>query len=451
MKNFGQFLLLGAFALTTHFNALASQENVGLNGGNISLEKMQQEVNNIINKQFGKNYLTERASVDIKIIKSSSEDDGNVADFKMVNNDSHFKRENQQCKVSLDYSENGDIPFLGETENIKDLFAENTEEEKRYLREFVALHEHFHCEFSGIKEPIKLSGASKELNERMNYHSKGIVSLINSNIKDKYASYIDTLNENFADISAAMALIKEYGSNNKELMKTLNRLSAERHDNYLNTKIDNHFTNFGLDQLLKPENIKRVQNIKTSEEFKNIALEFANIGAEKVLIEKKGFAESAFSYKAFRDSFEYEVRQEISQQLGDLKIKGKPIMEKMETNWKPNNHKNISTDLALEVTEEINFKNFREKIQNNEISSEIFTIGSTTIQNVGEENIKRVYSDYKTTVDEFLQTVDKKHLGLAEEPTSVVLEKSAVTKQIKDLRYKYLGNKIESRQKITIK
>ena len=187
-------------------------------------------------------------------------------------------------------TQNDDILKFTEAQNIT---------QQQYQREFIALHEASHCEFSTIENPIRDSlNNSVEFTKQLNYEMKNRFTYIEKNAKGKnakYYGYIMGLHETFADTLAAIGMIKSYNSNeslqqgqitNNDLNHVLQSVIAQREANYIervgkNIIPDDHFSQESLKELLKPENLKKLSSLNTNDEIKEFALNLSNNGIQK--------------------------------------------------------------------------------------------------------------------------------------------------------------------------
>jgi hypothetical protein len=67
---------------------------------------------------------------------------------------------------------------------------------------------------------------------------------------------MNTLNESYADVSAMMALIKEYGKDDKDLQFVLKSIGTQRHEAYINAGAESHDTHVAIRKLLTQENLE---------------------------------------------------------------------------------------------------------------------------------------------------------------------------------------------------
>jgi hypothetical protein len=102
------------------------------------------------------------------------------------------------------------------------------------------------------------------------------------------------LNESYADVNAILGLIKNYesaenlkeGKISNDLNFVINSIITQREVNYLervaNNKIaDYHYTADSLKELIKPENLKKIEQLNENKDIKDFTLEIANKGTQK--------------------------------------------------------------------------------------------------------------------------------------------------------------------------
>jgi hypothetical protein len=433
MKNqFKKFLLVGALAFVSQSNALAQNND---NTQSVQqLETISTSINKIIDNQFEKGYLTERADVKINVVKPieyvqfDADPEKNKPEVKVETTDlseNHFHRKDGTCKIALSFDEKGGIPYLGLDDELKNITALKNENQKEYMRQFIALHEHFHCEFSNIQNPIQVKEKSWFFNNKINKTLKDITPVI-TGWGDNYSSYMDTLNESFADVSAKMALIKQHGIENKDLMYVLKVVETQRHDNYLERSVDTHFTNFALEELKKPENLKRVQEVNGGSEFKNLALELANTGTEKLLLDKEDLATGMFSKDAYKNSLMIETMREIKLHLTTVGV--------VDTHWNKNLEIGYIQSIAKKVTKDIDYS----KIDKNMNNSDLYDFAVKKILEFQGNDVDQKYAQYKELTDEFMSAVKEKHSDKTIKLNGGIEFKQELASKIRDLRTKFM-------------
>lgn len=201
------------------------------------------------------------------------------------------------CKVALDIN---DIVIKSErltnlTQNAE-LINKTTlknEEQKRMVGEFIAAHEHTHCDFpkNAIQVPVLNAQENQFLNSIYN-------SIGEYGVHETHINYRKLIDENFADAGAAVLMLKHYGSDNKDLQYVLSVIEAHRVNNtiegdFANT-IEEHFSHSVFAEISK--NLDKVESLQNHEQFVSYLLEVANKGAFQAVMEKKAIGvEISFS------------------------------------------------------------------------------------------------------------------------------------------------------------
>ncbi len=307
-------------------------------------QKFMGEISKIIDHQFGKGYLTERAKLNIQIEAGPSviNPDGDVATLSSQQDNlsnNQFYRLGKQCVVDLQFDSDGNSPYIGTDQELKLLSAAKNEVQKRMLREYVALHEHYHCEFSGIQNPV-VFGQDLEKNSFMVKGMRDLTPLGSA------SSYLDTVSENFSDVSAFMSLVKEYGADDPNLRYVLEVIHSQRKDNFLQSDMDVHFTHFSLEKLLQDDTLQKIESISTPEDFKKFAIELSNESAAKTFYEKNKMKKGITNDDLFYTSVMMEVAR--------LAIGDKTQEKGYEPLWQEGNGSNIITQTAQKLLQGVN-------------------------------------------------------------------------------------------------
>lgn len=346
MKYF-QFVLLGSLSLLAATQSIAESNTSNYianpsipQSSTIELSTIKNNVYSIINDQFKKGFLTEKADISINIISSELEQkDKNTYVYYIPHFDNHLSRLANGCHIFLDFNKNGLIDITENSRVLSHIHLENDTQIKMF-EQFVALHEHYHCEFGHIESPVLLDGKDQNFNQKLNYILKDQFSF--SNVSQ--FSYIDTLNENFADVSAVIALIKEYGENNSDLLSTIYSISLQRHAQYFESPNDSHITHFSLLMLLEHDNIEKILHIKNMNEFQQLALSISNKGVQQFM----QYNQAATSNFTFFDSIYDSV---LSQAINLIRYESMSEQEKKKSSfsinpWKEQIQRGLSFDMA---------------------------------------------------------------------------------------------------------
>ena len=333
MRKISKFLMVGAIGLAVGVNAMAqtnqnnSEETVRLN--NLAHHFLS-EINPLILKQYQMGTLTERADVTVSINAGTSRE----------LYDNYFYKKMGLCAVQVNFNENGDIPHLGVDGVINNLTVTKNPTQAKMARQFLALHEHNHCEFFNFKDPVIFFREQ----QKHTYVISGLKDLSKINMA---SSYMDTVNESYADVSASIALLIEYGINNQDAHQVLDAIKTQRQDNYIQKKMDAHFSHYAMEELLHPINLKRLSNFTQAYEVRDFALELANKGAAKTFYAKPQMKDATFHEKSLFASVTAEVGiLEVSNRTPDKRLPvGYETLHKY-------NQVNLVTDLAKRVASE---------------------------------------------------------------------------------------------------
>lgn len=310
MTNLTKFLAIGAIALG--FAQSTNAANLEQTNTEQLKAQISQSISQSIKKQFELGFLKEKAQVNINIlneidaanIRDMEEASAMEGNFSIVKSTSfnNLSRINNECVVNLVYDENGNLPSLINSTIIKDVTKLQNENQKTIAQKFVALHEHHHCEFTNINEPIIAFNKDSKFNSNINFLLKD-----HHNPYEK-SSYYEMLNENYADVSAALSLLKEYGTNNPDLNFVIKVLTTQRHAGYFEHAQDSHSTHFSLEQILTKDTFVKLNNVNDSQSFENLALEIANKGVQKVFVEQPDLIKATIS----KESIQYSIATNIS-------------------------------------------------------------------------------------------------------------------------------------------
>lgn len=287
MNKFNKFMVMGALALGVAVPALAQQSSNVDNTQTVK-NKVEHVINQSIKMQFDKGFLTEKVKMNLSLLDKDDikkiEEKEDVADnlaLRMSGAENQAGRLSDSCTVNIVFDKSGHMDAL---------FAKmplQNEKQNEIAQKFVALHEHFHCEFSKIDEPVIAFGKSADFQKSINYLLKEQTSIPGLG----KIAYIDILNENYGDVGAAMALLKEYGTNDKDVQYVIKSVLETRTQGYAQQALDSHYSQVSLKNLLSEENLKKLENVDGSE-FHKMALSIANIGTQDVVANHEKIASS---------------------------------------------------------------------------------------------------------------------------------------------------------------
>lgn len=316
MKNL-KFLILGAAA-----TGLLATSAMAANNEEIIKQNITSGLNKLVQEHHNNGFLKEKAALDIKFITPSKDGNADTPEnmATLIAN---------ACKVTLVFDKDGNSPKLSSEESILKTTEFKNEKQKEIMREFIALHESFHCEFANIENPIKIEGKSSDFNKKINHYLKEMYTIPIAGVGQ--IGYIDNLNENFADIAATGLLIKKYGEDNPDLKYVLNANKTQRHAQYFDNDLSSHHTHIGLNKSLSKENIDKLKNAIDGEEFKEIALKIANKSIQQLMTQRKDLTDEMLSEKAFFMGMTVSLIRYMNYNLADDKQKKE---YQLDTNWK---------------------------------------------------------------------------------------------------------------------
>lgn len=392
---------------------------------------IKDNITKIINHQFEQGYLTDKADIGVNIVKrelvrNPFSKNKNKTTMEADLSQNMAFRENGKCNIVLSFDDKGGVPYLGQDTTTQKITGLKNQQQKQYMQQFIALHEHYHCEFATNPTPIQMKGASAEEVAKVNYYLKDIHINIVDPRDDGTHGYMATLSENHSDVAAKMALIKQHGANNPDLLYALKAISTQREDGYLHRSYDTHFTHFALQELSKPENIDRLMKIDNPQDFKQMALEIANIGTEKVLLDKKTSSYAMFSETSLKDAVKTHVHQLIVEQSNGNQVS--------YNQWANNNQSSFVNDLAHRAMQGIDVKGRFEGNDENTLIKINELAKALTEKNWA--GFKPEIEKFKAVSDQFVDHVKKEHgtkLGF-EDPN----HKINLTANIKMLQQKFL-------------
>lgn len=319
-----KFLSLGAAALLAT-GLISSPVNAADQNVEQFHQDMTQHIQNVIKIQKDTGFLKESSEVVVK--------------FELGENRAQLYE--NVCRVNLSFDKDGNSPTLSEDVGIQDATKFMNPVQKEMMREFIALHESFHCEFSTISNPIHIEGKSYSFNEKVNYYLKDINTIPLPGFGK--LGYMDTLDENFADVAATGVMLKKYGKDDPNLQFVLKATQTQRHVNYLTSETDNHFTHIALKEAIDGPSADKLINAKDGDEYRKIALEVANKSVQKLMAERKDLTEEMFTPTTLQMSILTRLTRTINYQLANAEQR-KTFVNK--TDWKEGIKNGLSTELA---------------------------------------------------------------------------------------------------------
>ena len=396
--NKSKFLLLGAvaFGLVSNF-AIASNNNEDMLKKNLI-----KSINTLVQEQYDTGFLKEKAIIKLEIIKPlqnpNYEPPENVT--QIVSN---------QCQIVLAFDHNGYAPTLSQEKEIIEATSFKNEIQKEMMREFIILHENFHCEFANIENPIYLENKPKEFNEKINYYLKEMDTIPIEGLGQ--LGYIDTLAENFSDISAIALLIKKYGQENKDLQYVIKSIQIQRHAEYLTSSFDSHFTHIGIEKALSRDSLLKLINSNNGEEFKEIVLSISNKSVQKLMFQRKEMTERMFSENAFNTAIMTSFMKYINYNLANDKQKN---IYSLDNNWKNGITRGFNAQFARSILSTEDIKQLDLSFYSpGAITSQVKKTISFVSDLVKEPEVQQLmndkYKDFSIYMKEFKSTIYKQN------------------------------------------
>lgn len=378
--SFQKFVLLGAMALgmisTVQAHGNHQTNNIVSPTAAITqnISNYQQQVQNhleqTLNDNVNKHLLTQTAHINIKIVASGKTTKSTLPKIEQTNvtanelepslSENMMMRTDGACFINLTFDDYGNIPKLALHEgDILSITSLKNDTQKSMAQEFIALHEYYHCEFTAMENPVLTPGQSSSFNQQINNVFKEQVSAAAL----QRVSYIDTLNENFADTAAAMNLIMKYGLDNPDFKFVIESLKTQRHAKYFQSEYDSHFTHFSLEKVLEPQNLDKLKTLKTlidtnpsnesQKQFSQLALEIANNGTNQIIVNNPKMEDSMLS----ATSLAFSVFKNLNTLIHFNSTS--PEFRKTQTSfnmWAPGVSRGLSQNIAENLLTNINLK-----------------------------------------------------------------------------------------------
>lgn len=404
---------------------------------------IQKSVQTTIQRQADLGLFTETSDITVKIVKPQKIVEIDKKTKKKIEreeldlSENHTIRVGELCKMTLSFDELGNLPYLGHDNQLMKLTQLQNEKQKDIARKFVALHEHSHCEFSSIKDPIQLSSATPEFNKKINYFLKETeVVNVDWGSGGKELNYIKTLNESYSDVSAMVILMKEYGANDPDLKFVLKALEAQRHDSYLQKGANEHNTHVAIETLMKPENIAQIKGIDSDVKLKSFSLKMANEGVQTLMAERKEFVENGFTQENFTYSVMINMLRIIKYNIDSEEER----KQYQPTIWKEGIEPGLAYEVAKEFLSDIdlskyNFDNKKEVPGKQKVMPIDFTT-EIMLKPAESKVMENIYKQYKETTNEFKEAVYKEHTQVIDFGKDI--SKEDIMKRVNSLRTKFI-------------
>lgn len=324
-----KFILLASilFSYSTLTPTLAAQAPSTSSTSSIDVKtQIKESINQALDKQIAIGTLTKKPHINISLIPSLKtirvaniviDKNIELPQNNAVINNNH---NNNDCTINLVFDDEGNIPHLDEAAQSLHKLQLKNKNQIMLAQQFVALHESFHCEFRSINEPIVVQGKDRDFNKKINYLLKDEVThaLLNK------IAYIDLLNENFADVAATLAMIKQYGVDNQDVNDVINTIILLRHIDYIRDEVDIHFSHFSMQDAFSKNTFSELSNINPNSfnsDFKNLALKISNNGTFKVISNKKALYNYVFTNNPIPTAIYLNVLQLVIRGSIDSNVK----------------------------------------------------------------------------------------------------------------------------------
>lgn len=264
------------------------------------------------------------------------------ADVKIRPAGGELYRVNNECLVNVYVEKDGSSLRVTSGKDVLKMTELQNPEQIKMNQKILLAHESGHCEFSMIQNPIMIPGKSDKVNQELSY-------ILRDQVHDntmRNISYMSLLNENYADISAAYALIKEYGTDNADLNYVLNAFLIQRQDNYFNRHLDTHFTHISLHNALDTHNIQKMLTIEDPQEMQQFILSIANKGVLQLAADSREIEYEIFN----KDNFSYGIIQSMANIVIEEYAAQTP-RENVITMWEDSIQRGLSYEIGKNILE----------------------------------------------------------------------------------------------------
>lgn len=377
-----KFLNIGTLAVLVGLGLISNQTQAV----EIPLAKNNfiQEINEILKEEnkkgFIANYDVNTKIADVKKMVI----DGEEYEFLPNLDENVAQIARNFCKVTVTFDKNGNTLNLSGNYELKEITNFTNETQKKIMREFIALHEVFHCELANIENPIVVEGQTKEFNKKLNYYIKDIQSETDKNEK---VSYFGTLSETFGDIGAIGLLLKRYGQDNEDLNFVIKSVHAQRYVGYFNTESDTHFTHVAIGNTLNEDVARKLIQTPDAETFREEVLKISNQAVQQLITQRKDLAKTMFSTDKLESSIKFHIVHEIINKSKDLNLPLE-IMQKFRVESKEHGFVRNLSNQFLQDEDISDFKNTKVDFDKEEDKS-------IKIANKLLKYSKELYSDKK--------------------------------------------------------
>lgn len=432
-----KFLILGAVAI-----GLISNSALAANNNNEEFKNtLAQIIHNLIQEQHNNGYLKEKASIKVKFIPSNKN-----TNYEMPENVTQIVA--NQCKIILAFDQNGYAPILSTEKSIIEVTEFKNEKQKEMMREFIILHESFHCEFANIENPIQIEGKSLDFNKKINYYLKEMNTIPIENIG--HLGYIDTLAENFSDIAAIAILGKKYGQEDKDLQYVFNAIKVQRHAEYFNYSFDSHFTHIGVEKALNRDNLDKLINSQNGNELKDIVLELANKSVQQLMTQRKEMTDGMFSENAFNVGIMTSLMRYVNYHVATNKQKN---MYTLDNDWKDHVTRGFNAQFARgilkpEEIKQLELDFFVPGVVNEKAKKTISLVNDLAKEPQVKQMMNDKFKDFSMYMKEFKSIIYKQNQDTVSKFD--MDNKETVEKKILNLKTKFLNSVNESQNNLKL-
>lgn len=299
---FNQLLQVGlittSLALSLSISAKSAQDTPGIAAKEAALAVSTQASTSAFDQQFSestqllrelgqKGYLISNVNFRLQNFKSSFKGRYREA----APNEATANPTQGTCSFVRTLTEQGQDVYLGETDEVKAITTPRNEEEKKLARDFLTLHEAAHCDIALYHQVIVLPD-NPQLAQNAQFYFRYLKTFQGK------MSFYDLLNENFADASAAIELIKLRGAT-PSVLHVLNNMVLERQDRELyglqRDVVSDHNTHLSILEVLKPHSIEKIKALDTPKDLRDMALEIANQSTLRLLSEHSQFIKDSLN------------------------------------------------------------------------------------------------------------------------------------------------------------
>lgn len=438
MKKNIKFLIMGAL-MTGVLSMAHSHESPD----HITHDDIKSSVQNIIKKQIDKGIYTEKSEIKLNVVQAKkvtlynpeTRQDYEKDEYDLTGNNS--ERFGDMCRINLAVDNAGNIPFLGHDEKLMVATKFQNEKQKNIARQFIALHEQSHCEFSTIHNPVLLKGGNSELIEQSNMFLKDFeVLAINWGNGNKALNYLTTVNESYSDVSAMIALIQEYGANDSDLKYVLKAIEVQRNDNYLQAGAEVHDTHISIQKLLTKENLEKIPTLKDAKSLKAFALEIANDGVQNLMTQRKDFVEATFT----QENFSFAVMVNMIRLVKHTQMSESDKANYQTNMWKEGIDNGYTYKIAQELLKDVDLSkyNFEVKEVEGKINMDYVSFaGKLMSEPVNEKVMEMMYKKFKEVTQDFKVQMYKNNESHMVDFNSAAT-KEEVMKRVNALRQNFL-------------